>query len=130
MARKAGGIYVPLDVDYPDNPRIIEANEEAELLYVRGLCLAKKNRKDGFIDRRQLSRVGLPNVYRRAAALIRVGLWSAVKEDDKVIGYIVVGFLDRNDSAAELDELSKKRAQAGAIGGRAGSKPKAEDFGT
>lgn len=120
--KKAGRIYVPLDVDYPDNPKIIEAGEKAEVLYIRGLCLAKRTLSDGYLDRRQLDRMGLSAVFQRAATLVRCGLWSYMKIGDKVVGYQIVGFLDRNDSAEEVAQLSAIRSRSGSKGGKAGSK--------
>ena len=51
------GLFVPLDVDYADDPKIIEAGPLAELLFVRGLAFCKQQLSDGHIARSQLSRM-------------------------------------------------------------------------
>ena len=118
MARKSLRIFVALDVDYPDNPRIIRAGEAAEVLYVRGLCLAKRLLSDGFIDSVQLPRLGLPDVEERAAQLVEVGLWEPVSDPSgQISGYIVTGWLERNDTAEEIAKRRQQKADAGAKGG-------------
>jgi hypothetical protein len=71
-------LYVPLSVAYASNPKVIEAGERAELLYVRGLLHCREHLTDGVIDRRLLSRVafgisGKPLAH--AARLVAVELW-------------------------------------------------------
>lgn len=120
MARKSFRIFVALDADYPDNARIISAGEAAELLYVRGLCLIKRLLTDGYIDAVQLPRMGLSNVEERAAKLVETGLWERIADSgdpDRASGYIVSGWLERNDSADEVAAKRQKKAQAGAKGG-------------
>jgi hypothetical protein len=106
-----GGLFVPLDVNYPDNPRIIASGEKAEVLYVRGLCLAKRTMKDGFIDARQLSRVGLTGVEKRAETLCDHGLWKKVKG-----GFKIVGWSGRNPSAKEIATKVEAKREAGILG--------------
>jgi hypothetical protein len=102
-------LHVQLDVDYYDDPKIIDAGEKAELLYLRGLAFCKKNwRADGFITDGQLVRSvapGLTSVQARAKRLVEVGLW--VRDTDDLFGngkgYRVVAWLKRNPSAAEIE---------------------------
>ena len=120
MARTSPHIYVPLDVNYADNARIITAGEAAELLYIRGLCLVKRQLSDGYIDAVQLPRLGLSNVEERAQRLVDVGLWErmpAVETRAETMGYVVVGWLERNPSAEELAAVRQKKIEAGTIGG-------------
>lgn len=112
MAR--GEVYVPLSVDYADDPKIIAAGERAEVLYVRALCLSKRILSDGFVADVQLSRFGLSGVHARARRLVEVGLWARVDN-----GYQVVAFLKRNrsradvlaDRAAEADRKRRERSR-------------------
>jgi hypothetical protein len=106
-----GGLFVPLDVNYPDNPRIIASGEKAEVLYVRGLCLAKRTMKDGFIDAHQLSRMGLTGVDARAESLCHHGLWKKVKG-----GFKIVGWSGRNPSAKEITAKADAKREAGILG--------------
>ena len=108
-----GRLYVPLDVDYADNPKMIGVGERGEVLYIRALCLAKRTLTDGFIDERQLVRFGLPGVEVRAESLVREGLWEKVPG-----GYQITGWLERNTSASAIHEASTKRAEAGRLGGQ------------
>jgi hypothetical protein len=107
-------LYVKLEVDYPDNPRIIAAGERAEVLYIRAMCLSKRTLSDGFIHDHQLPRFGLTGVKARAEALFEAGLWERVSD-----GYLIVGWLERNRSADDIHDQSAKRAEAGRIGGLA-----------
>jgi hypothetical protein len=114
--------YVPLEVDFFDNPKIIAAGEPATMLYLRGLALCKRQwQTDGLIYENQLSTFRLRGVHDRAAKLTELGLW--VHEDD---GYRVAGWLDRNKSAQELDIISQERANAGSRGGIASGQVRGE----
>lgn len=114
MGGAVARLYVKLDVDFPDNARVIEAGEKAELLYVRSLLLAKRLLSDGALTLPQLARTGLSGVRQRAERLVAVGLWEKAGEGS----YRIVGWLERNRSAAEVAEVSAKRAEAGSRGGR------------
>jgi hypothetical protein len=112
MARRSR-LYVALDVDFFDNPKILEAGEPATMLYLRGLALCKRQwSTDGLIFENQLRTFRLRGVHDRAAKLTELGLW--VHEDG---GYRVAGWLERNKSAAQLDLISQERADAGSRGG-------------
>ena len=43
------GLFVPLDVEYDSDDKMIEAGPMAELLYVRGMAFAKRTGSDGNI---------------------------------------------------------------------------------
>lgn len=114
--RRVQRLHVQLDVDYYDNPKIIDAGEKAELLYLRSLAFCKKNWKaDGFISDGQVTRSlagGLTGVQARVKRLVEVGLWDRVETDlfGNGRGYQVVAWLDRNPSAAEI--AAKRRADS------------------
>ena len=105
-------LYVQLDVDFPDNPRIIAAGEKAEVLYTRALCLAKRTLSDGFISTGQLTRLGLTGAQARANALVREQLW-----EEAPGGYFITGWFERNRSAKEIEDQSEARRVAGRQGG-------------
>lgn len=104
-------LFVPLDVDYQDDEKIIAAGALAELLYVRGLAFAKKGRKDGLIYVAQLPRLtlGIPGAsFKHAERLVNVGLWSVVSE-----GWVITAWRKRNRSASSIDaEANSKRMGA------------------
>lgn len=104
MAR--GEIYVELSVDYADDPKIIEAGEKAEVLYLRALCLAKRTLSDGHVADVQLPRFGLSGVKARARRLVEVGLWVEVEG-----GYQIAAYLKRNRPRAQVLADRSKDAQ-------------------
>jgi hypothetical protein len=112
--RRTGKVYVPLDVDYWQNPRIMAAGARAEHLYVRALCFAKHTLSDGHLTPGQVAACarGLRNWRSLAEKLVEAGLWEPTAD-----GWHIVGFLERNRSRREIDDLSEKRAQAGRTGG-------------
>lgn len=119
MAMKRPGIYAPLSAHYFDDAAIMEAGEDAELLYVRMLAYAARQMEyEGFIsDRVIVSRLGIlpresgngtgnepgTDVLSRAQALAEVGLLT--REDG---GYRISSWLKWNKTAAEL---GKERAR-------------------
>lgn len=114
MTRR-NGLYVQLDVNTPNDPKIIEAGERAELLYYRGLMFCKANwHQDGFITDGQLVRVApdFTLLSARVRALVSTGLWQRVDEDlfGRGAGYQVTAWLDRNPSRAQIE--AKRRADA------------------
>src|SRR3546814_4797789 len=74
------GLYVKLDADYASDPKIMRAGASAELVYVRGLALAKRLvEADGHIDRAQLGLLTLGvtgSSQKIAGVLVREGLWT------------------------------------------------------
>ena len=106
MARK---LYVPLETDYYVNEKFNGVSEAGEVLYLRSMCLAKSLLTDGVLTRRQLGFLGLENLDERIAELVQgeYPLWRAIED-----GWLIIGFLKRNHSAAEVDEISEKRRQA------------------
>lgn len=111
--RRVQRLHVQLDVDYADDPKIIDAGEKAELLYVRGLAFCKKNwRADGFMSDGQVTRSvagGLSAVPARVKRLVEVGLWERVEDDlfGNGKGYRVVAWLKRNPSGAEIESTRR-----------------------
>ena len=101
-------LYVKLDASYDDDPKILTAGEKAELLYVRGLCLAKRILSDGFIADVHLPRFGLSSVQARAKKLVEVGLWA---RDDDAGGYWIVSWLKHNTSKDEVEAIREGGAR-------------------
>jgi hypothetical protein len=103
------GLYVPLDVEYASDDKIMRVGPLAELLYVRGLAFCKRTMSDGVISREQLTIVargiGKPNW--QAAQLVQEGLWNATGT-----GWEVVGWHRRNKSkqAIESDKEARRNA--------------------
>lgn len=103
------GLFVPLDVEYDSDDKMIEAGPMAELLYVRGMAFAKRTGSDGNIRKSQLVIVGraIPNAGKQAHALVRVGAW--VETDD---GWHIAAWLKRNKPMAEIAADKQRRKAA------------------
>lgn len=103
------GLFVPLDVEYDSDDKMIEAGPMAELLYVRGMAFAKRTGSDGNIRRSQLVIVGraIPNASKQAHALVRVGAW--VETDE---GWHIAAWLKRNKPMAEIAADKHRRKAA------------------
>jgi len=103
-------LYVPVDVNLPDDPKVVTAGPDAEHLYLRSLMLAKRIGGDGFIALSHLYRlcgdftcVELDETTPQdlAALLVTAGLWIKVEG-----GFRITAWLSHNPSD---DELQAKR---------------------
>jgi len=105
------GLFVPLDVDYQFDPKIIAAGPIAgECLFIRSLALAKRTLSDGAIDRTQLAALtlGLPGKpASHAAKLVEVGLWSTTDN-----GWQISAWLKRNSSSASIAANADRKRDA------------------
>ncbi len=104
------GLYVPLDVNYADDAKVVDAGPMAELLFVRSLAFAKRDQHDGYIRNGQLGIVAarIPRLAPMVERLIDVGLWE--RNGD---GIYIAAWLKRN---LPTDEISAKKSSAGAVG--------------
>lgn len=95
------GAYAPLAATYFTDDDVMEAGEEAELLFVRGLAFCAGNpASDGYITDKQVSRVigaGMGDLAERVQQLVSVGLWERLPG-----GYAVRSWLKWNKSAEEM----------------------------
>lgn len=113
-------LYVPLDVNYADDPKVIEAGPEAELVYVRSLAIAKRIGSDGRIHRAHLFRLAgdLPSIRSGecdtndfATDLVNAGLWIEVPD-----GWQIAAWDRWNLTAEELEERKRGKAEGGSLG--------------
>ena len=98
MPRKAR-LYVPLDVEFFDNEKILGVGEKAGWLYLAMLCEAKRRMSDGVVTKRQLVALQVPGWQQRLATLISAGL---VLETDAPDRWLIEAFLDWNLSAEQV----------------------------
>jgi hypothetical protein len=117
MARpKSNGPYAPLSATYFLDDAILEAGEQAELLFVRCLAFLANSSSDGFISEIQMNTiVGLRmrNVGRRVASLVQVGVLESVAG-----GYLMRSWLKWNKSTDEIGKhLRQDRARKQAAKG-------------
>lgn len=118
--------YVRIHDGLPDHPKIAEVGGMAAWLYVSGLCYASRLLTDGIIPARMVARLtDLPDTEALASRLLEANLWHRAQHDCKDcpqgLGdvYVIHDYLDHQRSAAEVRDLSEKRAAAGRSGGKA-----------
>lgn len=100
MARKARGIYLPLDIEFFDNDRVITAGEKAGWLYIAMCCRSKRLLSDGILSEQQIDRLHIAGWRKRLDTLIAAGL--VVPTDDG--RYLILGWLERNMSAEQVEK--------------------------
>lgn len=102
-------LYVPLDVNAMDDPRLVRAGPMAELLYVRALQVCKRLGTDGQIDEALLGRVaaGLADPAALVCALVDQGAWLVVPG-----GWQIAAWGRWNLSQEQLDARRGAGAQA------------------
>lgn len=103
-------LFVPLDVDFQSDPKIIAAGIYGECLFNRSLALAKRTLVDGKIDALQLPGlcVGIPGKpAAHAAKLVEVGLWRAVNG-----GWVIPSWSKRNPSAKTVKDTAARKKVA------------------
>ena len=105
MARIAR-LFVPLDVEFPTDDKIITAGPLASYLYICGLAYAKRSGKEGFIHATQVRFLapGLTKPDSHAQTLEIVGLWESTEG-----GWNVAAWARHNLSGDQLAE--RKKAQ-------------------
>lgn len=103
-------LFVPLDVDYASDEKVIAAGPMAELLFVRALAFSKRTLSDGRIRKAQLPVVayGITGQTKLAARLVHVGLWVTAED-----GWQISGWSKRNKSAAAIADGTAKKRVAG-----------------
>lgn len=105
------GLYVPLDVEYDSDDKLILAGPMAELLYVRGLAFAKRTMSNGDINSAQIAVVGrgIPSAVKHAAKLVEVGAWRST-----ATGWHISAWLKRNKSVEAIDSEREAKKAASA----------------
>jgi hypothetical protein len=81
MPRRRGGLWLPLDVNFMEDDRIVAVGERAAWLYL-AMCLASKRLgTDGMLTARQVDRLHVPNWRARLVLLVRVELVADFGDD-------------------------------------------------
>jgi hypothetical protein len=99
-------LYVPLNVNYPDD--VAGVGPMAELLYVRALCLAKRLGSDGELTDVHVMRLtaDLKGGAGSVEPLVAAGLWERLEG-----GYRITAWLKHNLSRGEIE--ARKAADRG-----------------
>ncbi len=104
--------YVPIDTHFPTNPKVLGLSDSAFRVYVEAACYAKEHLTDGLI-----THTAGKKMHRRGKKvcdeLVDSGLWREHPE-----GYEIHGWLGRNKSRAEVEEMARLRAKSGHLGGK------------
>jgi hypothetical protein len=103
-------LYVPLDVGFADDDKLIIAGPMAELLYLRSLAFVKRAETNGHIRPVHLPIISarIPRPRLQVDRLLEVGAWCANGD-----GWYIAAWLKRNLPA---EEITKARREAGVIG--------------
>jgi hypothetical protein len=109
MARpKSNGQYAKLSATYYFDDAILEAGEQAEVMWTRCLAFLSASSSDGFVTEMQMRAavgIGLRSVPKRVEKLIEVGLLERVDG-----GFVARSWLKWNKTASEIGrELAKDR---------------------
>ena len=96
MPRRKGGLYVPLDVNFWDDPRIVRAGEKAAVLYLNMATACKRLGSDGRLEALQIDRLHVPGWKARLDILLREELVLDLQDG----GYTIASWLQHNDPVA------------------------------
>ena len=99
MAR-ARRLYVPLDVGFFDDGRIVRAGERAAFMYLNMLTLVKMREADGIIEPEQLARLHIKDWKKRLVRLVEEGLVIEMEDGNYLL-----------PSWSKWNELSHQRAE-------------------
>lgn len=109
--------FITVHDGMPEHPKIEALSDGAFRLLVTTWCWCNRTRTDGRVKAASWAKRGTARARRE---LIEAGL--AEETDD---GVQMHDYLEHQRSAAEIDELSQKRAEAGKRGGNASAKVRA-----
>jgi hypothetical protein len=146
------GLYVKLDVTYFSDDQIVELSPEAQLLYIRALCLCQTLETDGVFTAAQLRSTGarlgsardplrylreltVPTPHLQCADTVatprsqcanaRQATCSTPVEQLDDRRYRITAWLKHNKPAAEIQRIRGERAKAGQKGGQASAEERA-----
>ena len=92
-------LYVPLDVGFFDDGRIVRAGERAAFMYLKLLALVKMREADGIIEPEQLARLHIADWRKRLVRLLEEGLLVEMEDGNYLL-----------PSWSKWNELSHERA--------------------
>ena len=104
--------WLRLDDTFPEHPKVVGLSDAAFRLHVSALCYAHRNLTDGHVP----DGWALPRLVRAVPSLEAAHLWVPDPEGD---GWIIHGYTDWQRSRAEVEDLRKRRTEAGRKGARA-----------
>lgn len=99
MSRR-GRLYLPLDVSFFDDDRIIAAGDGPTLLYLAMCLRVKQIASDGRLSEAQVSRLGRP---RWKSELRRLRDVEAVLFDEATGYYVIAAWFSHNEALASIE---------------------------
>lgn len=109
MPKRAPRLFVPLDVEFFDDDRVVAAGERAGWLLLAIYAHIKKAAKDGTISRSQVSRLHVAGWQKRVDSLLEQGLLEAQNGSGN---YHVPGWLKWNEAIAERESRAEQAREA------------------
>ena len=111
---KPGRLYVPLDVNFADDPHVASLSKSARLLFIDMLCLCKRVMSDGVVTLAQAQRLDPEGTEGLVQELCDAGLLEATAEAESKH---IVAWSQWNEESASVSERSKTKQEAGRKGG-------------
>lgn len=109
--------YITLHDGMPENPKVEGLSSDAFRMLIELWCWCSRTRSDGDVPEGVWKKRGSLKARRE---LLRAGLVEHDGDDFKMHDYLL-----HQRSAAEIDELSRKRAEAGSRGGKSAASARA-----
>lgn len=112
MPRRKGGLFLPLDVSFWEDPKIVRAGEKSAVLYLRMATAAKRWATDGELDETQMALLHAPDWRKRIEPLLREELVWRVAENV----YWLAAWRNHNDPVAVVqarraEDAKRKRGE-------------------
>lgn len=114
--------YAPLREDFDDHPKLLALKLEAMGLIACAITYSTRRRTNGRIPRVWPGMRFGAQGKKCAAFLVSEGVWRVREDGD----FEIVGFLEENPSAEEIEGRISQKADAGRLGGIASGKARRE----
>lgn len=117
MPRRKGGLFLPLDVHFTEDDKVIAAEERAAWLYLCMSLASKRLGTDGLLTTRQIERLHVAGWKPRLDRCIEVGLVIEVEADV----YAIAAWFGHNDPVAVVQDRRAADAERKRSGRKIGS---------
>ncbi|WP_143822620.1 hypothetical protein [Mycetocola reblochoni] len=114
MAEKDRRLFIRLDIDYPDHPKIVGLSDRAFRAHVEMMAYARKYATDGVIPNRVANRLG----YESVSELLQNDPEAPSLIDNGDGTYLLHGYADMNETRADIEERKARNHANGRRGGR------------
>ncbi len=104
MGRTASRLYLPLDIGFMDEDKVIEAGEQAGWLFVAMMLRCKMLASDGVISTPQIVKLAIPGWQKRLSRCVDVGLVIELPDGR----YAIPSWEKWNETQAQI-EVRRKR---------------------